>query len=48
MATCDEQGTKTHLHLAHFLVSMKCNLKVLIVGAIYVAVNVSVLVVFCY
>lgn len=48
MATCDEQGTKTHLHLAHFLVSMKCNLKVLIDGFIYVVVNASVLVVICY
>lgn len=48
MTTCDVQDTKTHLHLARFLVSMKCNLKVLIVGAIYVAVNVSALVVICY
>lgn len=44
---CDEQGTKTNLHLVRFLISMKCIPKVMIDGAIYIVVNVKVLVVFC-
>ena len=47
MVICDEQGTKTHLHLVRFLVLMKCILKVMIDGVIYIVVNVRVLVVFC-
>jgi len=47
MVTCDEQGTKTHPHLVRFLVLMKCILKVMIDGVIYIVVNGRVLVVFC-